>query len=107
MERVFIRHRAMYKKLGHYLGHDGKSYRAPVAQAVGYIQAVHIRHSQSEIHVELPRMSEKGIQRQERKTGYMHWARDKMRRRYLSLCHPGCQLRDRHRDEQLLHPPSA
>ena len=49
------------------LGHDGKSYHAPVTQAVVYIQAVHVRCSQSEIHVELPRMNKKGIQGQERK----------------------------------------
>src|ERR1700677_1145728 len=100
MERVIIRHRVMYKKWGHYLRHDGKSYRAPVAQAVVYIHAAHVRRSQSEIHVELPRVSEKGMRRQERKHRCAHWARDKMRKRYLSLCHPGCRLRDRHRDEQ-------
>ena len=45
------------------LGHNGKSYCAPVAQVVVYIQAVHVRCSQSETHVELPRVSEKGMQR--------------------------------------------
>ena len=92
----------MYKKLGRYLGHDGKSYCAPVVQVVVYIQAVHIRCSQSKIHVELPRVRKKGMQRQERKTRYAHWACDKMRQWYLSLCHPGCWLQDRHQDEQSL-----